>query len=400
MWSSNHRRFGIARAAIAIAAIVCIARPAGAQIWERLSNPKVKVSITNPPGLGLKVTRIAFGPSRGEQSDQFVDAIVQDFVQSNIEVVDRAHLESMLAEHKLSSSGLLDRRTTVTLGKLLGPAALVFINVQRSATEKKSLYQDDPPNRRGVRNRRYISRTQAYFKASVQTVDLATGRVFQATSLEFSPKGENVTVNQCCAEFPSEFAVMDEAVRMAVSSVHRLFVPWTEERSVYFFDDGDCALKSAHALLKSGDVDGAFSRSQENLAACKNNPAAKKKTLAHAYHNLGIAYFLKGQYEAALGQFSEAQRLEPSGITSDAGSEVQNARSVAQALQRVDERPAIGAPSGASAFRGSDPSESNASSPAAGSAEERLRKLEDLYRKKLITKPEYDKKRAQILGDM
>lgn len=386
-----------------LGAILFVVSPANAQIWERLSNPKVKVTITNPPGLGLKVTRIAFGPSRGEQSDQLVDAIVQDFVESNVEVVDRQHLESMLAEHKLSSSGLLDRRTTAALGKLLGPAALIFVNVQRSATEQQRLYQDDPPNRKGVRNRRYISRTQAFFKASVQTIDLATGRVFQATSLEFNPKEENVTINQCCAEYPSDFQVIDQAQKMAVQTVHRLFVPWTEQRSVYFFDDNDCSLKSAHALLKSGDIDGAFTRSQENLTGCKENPKAKKKTLAHAYHNLGIAYFLKGQYEAALGQFAEAQRLEPSGITSDAGAEVQNARSVAQALQRVDEKPAIGGPpSSASSFMSPSAARSSESASGGGSsaAEERLKKLDDLYRKKLITKAEYDKKRAQILNDM
>jgi len=38
--------------------------------------------------------------------------------------------------------------------------------------------------------------------------------------------------------------------------------------------------------------------------------------------------------------------------------------------------------------------------PAAESAEERLRKLDDLLKKGLITKAEYDKKRAEILKDM
>jgi len=45
---------------------------------------------------------------------------------------------------------------------------------------------------------------------------------------------------------------------------------------------------------------------------------------------------------------------------------------------------------------------SSSSAPAshADSAEERLRKLDDLLKKGLITKPEYDKKRAEILKDM
>jgi hypothetical protein len=42
----------------------------------------------------------------------------------------------------------------------------------------------------------------------------------------------------------------------------------------------------------------------------------------------------------------------------------------------------------------------SAAAPAAESAEERLRKLDDLLKKGLITKAEYDAKRAQILKDM
>jgi hypothetical protein len=47
---------------------------------------------------------------------------------------------------------------------------------------------------------------------------------------------------------------------------------------------------------------------------------------------------------------------------------------------------------------------SSSSAPAtarpAESAEDRLRKLDDLLKKGLITKAEYDKKRAEILKDM
>ena len=43
---------------------------------------------------------------------------------------------------------------------------------------------------------------------------------------------------------------------------------------------------------------------------------------------------------------------------------------------------------------------SSTTAPAAESAEERLRKLDDLLKKGLITKAEYDKKRAEILKDM
>ena len=43
---------------------------AHAQFWDRLTNPKVTVRMTHPPGLGLTVARVAFGPAKGDCSDE------------------------------------------------------------------------------------------------------------------------------------------------------------------------------------------------------------------------------------------------------------------------------------------------------------------------------------------
>jgi hypothetical protein len=56
--------------------------------------------------------------------------------------------------------------------------------------------------------------------------------------------------------------------------------------------------------------------------------------------------------------------------------------------------------SGSGSARSSSGASSSTSAPAKESAEERLRKLDELLKKGLITKAEYDKKRAKILEDM
>ena len=48
--------------------------PVEAQFWDKLSNPKIQVTIKHPPGLGMQVKRIAFGPSKGRESDLLIDA--------------------------------------------------------------------------------------------------------------------------------------------------------------------------------------------------------------------------------------------------------------------------------------------------------------------------------------
>lgn len=385
------------------------AREASAQFWDRMSNPKVQVALRHPPGLGLNVAKIAFGPARGDKSDQFVDALVQDFVQEGIEVIDRQHVQELLAEHQLTLSGYVDQKSAAALGKILGPAALIFVNVQRAATEQKQLYED-LQDRQGVRHRRYLSRTQAFFKASVQTVDLTTGRIFQAVTLDFSPKEENASIDRCCAEFPSEYTVLDNAIKLAVIDVHRLFAPWSENREMYFFDDKTCGLKNAHAMLKAGDVEGVLAESKRSVEECQPSPKMKPKVVAHAQYNLGMAHVLKGEYDEALRLFSESQRTDASGITVETIAETRRMKEVAEARRRVESRVAIGAAApGADAAARTRPASYSATgvatapaveSPGDGVIEERLRRLDELYRKKLITKVEYDKKRAELLKQL
>jgi tetratricopeptide (TPR) repeat protein len=380
---------------------------AAGQFWDKLSNPKIRVPLTHPPGLGLKVSRIAFGPARGVQADQFVDALVQGFVNGGIEVLDRARLDVILREHDFNLSGYVDQSTTAQLGKILGSAALIFVNVQRAATDQQRLYEDLRDSR-GYVHRKHLARTRAFFKASVQTVDLTTGRIFQASTVEATPQQSNETLDQCCPEFPAEFTLMDQALQEAVAQVHRLFLPWSEVRELYFFDDKDCDLKVAFALLKGGDLDGAARQSEQNVETCRTLGPKKDKANAHAHYNLGMTHFLRGDHDKAIGLFGEAQRIKTMDITAQAMADAGRAKTLAEAMRRVEERALVD--QGPPAATPARPMEQKLANPdstrrrdtgvAKASMEERLKKLDELYRKKLITKAEYDKKRAEILKEM
>jgi tetratricopeptide (TPR) repeat protein len=408
------------------ASLLAGAVPLRAQIWDRLSNPKIRIEVKHPPRLGLKIARIAFGPSRGSDSDQLTDALTQDFVQNGIEVIDRNHLNSILAEHNFSLSGYVDKASAAELGKILGPAALVFVNLQRNTTEKKQLrdpgvYKDS----RGYAHTKFLSRTQAFVKASVQTIDLSTGRIFQAMTVEKSPLKANETFDSCCAEYPSEFELQDTALRQVVEEIHQQFLPWSEQTSLFFFDDKECDMRVALSLVKGGDIEGAVKQSEAGLERCKSQTNSNDKTLAHAHYNVGMSRFLHGDYDLALASFSDAQRVKSMDITSETMAEVNKARALNAALQKVEQQVAFGAtlgagaearaaasgPSaktaaGAAATGTTAPATATASASASGkaeagsSAEERLKRLEGLFQKKLITKQEYEKKRAEILKEM
>src|SRR5881394_4565366 len=152
---------------------------AQAQFFDKLSNPTTSVTLKHPPGLGLKINKIAFGPASGTCADQIVEALISDFVSNQIEVVDREHLKSILAEHNFTVSGYVDQTSAAAIGKVIGPSALVFVKSQRCVTQQDRLHETETRYNNKTKSNYdvpvYSSRTQAFLKVSIQTVDLTTG---------------------------------------------------------------------------------------------------------------------------------------------------------------------------------------------------------------------------------
>ena len=71
--------------------------PARAQFWDSIVNPDVTVTLIHPPGLGLKVQRLAFAPVSDNVTEDLVSACISDLSNSGqIEVLDRGNIEKIL----------------------------------------------------------------------------------------------------------------------------------------------------------------------------------------------------------------------------------------------------------------------------------------------------------------
>lgn len=379
---------------LACAAVMASGLTAHAQFFERMFNPDVQVTLLHPPGLGMKVKRVAFAPVMDRASEDLVSACIASLLQSSdLEVLDRANIEKVLKEQKFGSSGLVDEATAVELGRLLGSPVLLVVKVHRDEvrhtplTEKKEGGKDKdgkvlPPVIT------YISKTQVEFNASVQVLDLATGRVYTQQRMVATPSQEN-RAKDSKPEFPSDGAVRELAIQEATTQVVRMLLPWTERRKLIFYDDSEYGMKDAYRRLKAEDAAGALAKSREALAAAKADPKGKPKFLGRTLYNLGMCHFILGQQEEALGFLRAARETDLDlGIYKEALAECERALQLAQAMRQVDARSGITPPA-----KGAEP-------PAGNGAEERLRRLEDLKRKGLLTEEEYRTKRAEILKEL
>lgn len=315
-----------------------------AQLFDELSNPKVTVNIIHPPALGLKINKIAFNPASGNCSEQVIDGLIQDFVNAKVDVIDRSNLNSILAEHNLNVSGYIDKNSAVAIGKILGPSALVTIRVFRCETQKKAEKGTEKKYNYSTKQEYYVNwykvTTTVFFKASVQTTDLTTGRIFSAQNFEYSPAFYNKSYDGM-PEAPSEFDVQAKAFSSLVWDVHKLFFSWTEPTVLYYFDDKDGGLKQAFQALKAGAIDEAYKLSIQNLETCKKTPNIKPKLLAHAYYNVGMSYMINNEYDKAIENFQESQLLRPGNIVTNAISDCTKAKNLSLEMQRVDEKAAF-----------------------------------------------------------
>jgi tetratricopeptide (TPR) repeat protein len=384
--------------------VALVALPAQAQFWSELANPKVDVTVVHPPGLGLKVDRLAFAPSRDLNSRELVDALTADLVQSRqVEVVDRAHLDAVLKEQELGASGYVEPATIARLGKLLGPTVLVIVNVNRSdlsrtQATKEERSVDRKTKLETVRLKRTAT-TSLDFSATVQVVDLSTGRVFGAQRLEDAPSLSNTSYEGFPA-YPRDAEVRRQAFETAKEKVLRLLLAWSEVRKLTFFDDEVFGMGKAHQLLKARDVRGALRQVFEGLEQSKVDKGQKPKYYPRAHYNVGIIQFALGQYEEALPFLRTALDMQPdASIFQTALRECQEAITLQEALRRA-EAPRAAAPEPRAEPRLEAKPEARLEPAAKASPEERLKKLQELYKKGLLDKKEYDTKKAEILKEL
>lgn len=295
-----------------------------------LGNPDVMVTLRHAPGLGLQIKRVAFIGSSGECSERLEDQLMEILAAGGVEVIERQQFKTLLAEQAIANSDVIDTSSSVRLGKLLGPTALISIKVYRCSTDQQSLVS------KGVTNKiKFVSKTTAELRGSVRTIDLTTGKIFRPLPLEETvPKQHSSAEGP--PEFPSRVQVEDEAIKRGAQKAGRLFVPWTDPRKVVFFDDEDCQLKTAFRLLKAGDIGKALEHSLQNLEQCKSS-AKKPKVVAHAYYNAGLLYLLREEYDKAAEYLQEAIR---NGGAKQAESTLQEARSakmLAAEIKRVEQ---------------------------------------------------------------
>jgi hypothetical protein len=375
-----------------------------AQVWDRFSNPKIQIPITHAPAFPLKLTRVAFEVPQGPCSEELFDNVESAFLENDIEVLNRSHLDAVLREQGFGVSGLARQETAARVGELLGAQALVFLKV----TTCKTSHLTDKKQRwtAGGPVTVYLRVTKGDFRGSVRVIDLTTGRTlktkpFQSSYSESSQEG-----------YPDDESVLERARELSIAQLRRLFFPWTESREVVFYEDDDkfCSLEPGYNLLKAGDLEGALAAADASYSQCRDAPGAKPKMIGRAAYDLGVVQCLRGDFEAGLTNLGEAMRMNAGDVVTSAIAECRQAKEAASRMDIYETDMATvqadlseigekGAQAGGQSAHSGVPSP-NGSRQTQSSVEDRLRSLQDLRKKGLIDEKEFQNRKAEILKDL
>ncbi len=372
------------------------------QWYASLTNPNVSIDLTHPPKLMLKVDRVAFYPDYRTSSREMCDYLLTYFVNDGrIQIIDRQHLDHILMEQNLSISGRIDPTTALKLGKLLGSAAFVFVKVYRDGYEKNHLietYKSD-----GKEKKKYISKVKVFFKVSIQTTDLTTGRIFQANMIEKERSAENTNYKDGYPEYPSVEKIRGDLMKEVAYEIGTYFLPWKEHLNPVFFNDKKCGMREAYEALDMGDLQEATRLSERAVDCVKSSGRIKAKHKSRAFYNLGMCYFLARDYDRAATLFRKAYSIKDYGMYKRAVKNALKAKQLEQDLLKVEAMAPLNSntpqPEKEQVKEDKHVKKSEGTS-SENDIEKKLEKLKRLFDKGLITKEEYDKKRADLLSQL
>lgn len=393
---------------------------ASAQFFSVGPPKTVPILISHPPQFGLTVKRVAFGQPGGScpgEANELVDRIIlPDFQQNHMDVIERQALNQIMSEHNFNQTSYADPNSAAQLGRILGPSALIIVTVNNCSSSQTPLFNDQ----RNILNnqvvRTFISKTRYSLEGSLRVVNLTTGQILGSHNFQ-SNKEQSSQSQQGQPEYPPVDEIKDQAMQDVGAQVNAMFFPSADQVALPFYDDKDCGLKETYEYFKNGDHDGALRMMDTNLEQCRTGKH-KDKSLARAYYDDGLLHCIHADYDKAATLFTSAMDAKGAEAVASASGACERAKRGAADLKAYEVQfaqiqappPINSAPPQQTTNVPATPSPSLGPSanatPAPATAQpgtsvaDRLKKLESLYKQGLITRKEYDEKRAAILKDL
>jgi len=362
---------------------------------KKLKNPRVILPIFHPAKQKIDLSRIAFIPVIDDENDKVEKANTEEFVQTTLQyfvgepgisVLDRKNTKRLFEEINFTKSGLVEEKNAIKYGKLVGASSLLLMDVIRLDTEESGT--SDTVNGKI----RYKCTTRVTLKATIQAVDISTGRMLAATTVEFSKSSTNTGDEP--PSCPPTGHIRSQAFSEAAKSIKKHFLPWTESRNLVFFNGKRFNMKEAYYALESKDYAEAWELMSDGLAEAKMG--GKPKFTSQAYYNMAVMNFSRGKFQLALRLLKQAHNLHPDSIYREFQSQIRDVLK----LEAIREETGNENPAFSYYDQFNDQESKIADSRKELGLEENILRLKKLRDNGTISEREYITRRDKLLDDI
>lgn len=269
----------------------------------------------------------------GEQvSSKMVAALVQN---GHYQVLERKKMRTLLQEHKLTMSGLIQESKAAQVGELLGVNALLFGNGNYVVKDKGDWAKKTVTQKDGSKSEITVYRLIRTAKAQVtyRIVNVASGEVV-ASKVNTVSKKSTVDAddeNAAYKQIVSWQDLVDAAVTTIVNNSVKQIAPHFVWRKRKIEDGKSPGMKTGIKYVKRGLWEEAR-QSWEKVLASRNDKAVKDYVAAR--YNLGVYYEVIGDLTQAEEQYRECFDQSNKDKYLDARLRVQRRRTELEKLEK------------------------------------------------------------------
>ena len=277
-------------------------------LFAHCGSTMIVVPVMRPAEVNLgKIKKIAVGRVSGEAARDVEDDLIGQLIESQtFDVLDRSNLDKIIREYSLSMSELIDEKTALQLGNLLGTAALIFARVADHRYGEQVLEGEPYKDKEGRTHVRYTREGKARVTINFRITDLTTGRFVFSRDITHTALGQTSAVDGRPARIDDE-DLLKSARRSVVQQFVRRISPYWEHVNVRLLTDSELP------ELESGI---SFAKIREWDKAIEVFKSAGEKYVGHesrhkAFYNLGVAYEYSTRFEEAVAALQRAHELDP-----------------------------------------------------------------------------------------
>ncbi len=293
-------------------------------------SPQISTMTTLPAKYGevTKLRRIAVLPFEGPQGREIASEIESQLVSARFDetpyftVIERARIDRVLSELKLSNSALVDNKTAVKIGRLLGVQAM-YMGTARQPKVSDSHFTESRSqcshyvtkyNKKGKPYEACggtttysinCTRRTAEFTIIPRVVEVETGRIIYSATVS-EPKQEAACSDRGSVSSSNE--MIDNARRQSLSTFRKHVAPHQATVTIMLMEEREGMNSAAAAKFENG-LEYAKARRVDRACELWNEALGISPNAVALVYSRGLCEELAGDYQKALASYRSADRI-------------------------------------------------------------------------------------------